>query len=43
MREKDILYKLCTELEGYTEVDKMMKDPDFSLKYIQQRYEAGEL
>jgi hypothetical protein len=43
MREKDILYKLCTELEGYSEVDKMMKDPDFSLKYIQQRYEAGEL
>jgi len=43
LREKDILYKLCTELEGYLEVEKMMKDKDFSLKYIRQRYEAGEI
>jgi hypothetical protein len=43
LKEKDILYKLCTELEGYAEVDKMMKEPGFSLKYIQQRHEAGEL
>jgi len=39
LREKDILYKMCNEL-GHLEVEKIMKEKDFSLKYLRQKFES---
>ena len=39
MREKDILYDMCSRL-GHTEVDKIMKEKDFDLTYLRKKFES---